>query len=179
MRRRSCTVCLFAMLILCLLFGLPAVKASRAPEPFILLDIGAPRDGVSAEKYREEEVDCLTHPHGSITEAWNIAPKIHKLKCLPEKLPLHWIAKRVVVKQYGNDNCLRITFRGGARDEKVIILNALLRGYIRIAKTQPLELKERVRQLQVREMEINLGLRIAPDPELARLRQIRVRQWAK
>ena len=160
----------YRLATLCLIVLLPVVNAAPAPDPYVILDIGPPAKGESDIVHRQTEINCLTHPHGMISRAWREA-EAHNLQSIPpeDKRPLDWLAKRVVVKQDGDGNCLRITFHGGTRAEQVVILNALARVYVRLYKEDLAGWEESIRRTQ----------RTDADDHLARLRQVRVVRWAK
>lgn len=154
----------------CFIVLLPAVSAAPAPDPSVVLDIGPPRKGVSAEVHRQTEIGCLAHPRGMLADTWH-DPEVQKLKSIPapNEYPVHWLAKRIVAKQDGKSNCLRLTFRGGTRAEQVVILNTLARVYVSLKKKRLAAWEESIRR--TKREDLNDGVE--------QLRQVRVVRWAR
>jgi hypothetical protein len=122
---------------LLLLAGLSAmhVFAAPAPEPYAILDIGPPRNGEQLEEHRNDEMGRLVHPYGVLARAWR-DPEVKQLRLIVAvdarfDNPRQWLSKQFRIANEDGGTRLRVTFRGGDRQEQVVMINALLRSYMR------------------------------------------------
>jgi len=132
-----------AALMLLAVLPLMGVLAAPVPEPYAILDVGPPRKGETAEEYREMEIDRLTLLQSMPAQAW-LDPEVKKLPSVARsKDPWSWLAKNLQVKEEQDGRRLRLTFQAGSRAEKAVILNALLRAYIRLTVTEKIQNHEK------------------------------------
>ncbi len=192
----------FPALLLLAVLPLLNVGAAPAPEPWAILDIGPPRKGMTAEKYRQQQIDSLTGPDGILVRVW-FEPGVKKL---PSVAPLKdvqvcpWLTKNLRITEEEGGRHLRFTFRAGNRDEQVVILNALLRVYLR-SEAEQVEFHERFLPAMASGPQLAKLLKEEKNPdnlkrlqkqaeetkaraadirtEIARLKQVAVIKWAK
>ncbi len=224
--------CLAALLLLAVLPAMN-VLAAPAPEPSAILDIGPPpkekrppnlsskrrkttlfddesaKDSLrrpkerTAEEHRQMRIDSLTDPYVYLTDICR-DPEVRKLPPVAAlKDPRNWFSKNLRVTWEGEGNRLRLTFQAGRRDEQVVIVNSLLRAYIRRNKDERIKyfegfISSREKNIVVLEKRIKASrdpqevasyqkgindLRSNQIPacraEIALLKQITVIKWAK
>lgn len=126
MRCRVAVLTLFALL--------PGMNgwAAQAPPTSAILDIGPPPKGWSMEKHRQEEIRHLTYYRGMLTDVWGdpeVTKTVPKLASITRWQDAGiWLSDNLEVTPVpGKDRLLRLKFRAGSTDEKVAILNSLLR----------------------------------------------------
>jgi|SRR5579884_1629645 len=194
---------LAVLMLLMLLAVMPVmnVLAAPAPDPSVILDIGPPPKGETAEAYRKRIIDGLTL-HCILCELWN-DPEVRKLSSVaPMKDACPWLARNLRGTEEDRGQRIRLAFRAGTRAEQVVILNAMLRVLIRgneeSIKFQEeclrsheaciVELERRIASGQHRKSEDSYRMGIdelrsirIPEvrAEIARLKQCRVIKWAK
>jgi hypothetical protein len=116
--------------------------AAPAPDPYAILDIGPPPKGESADVYRKKRIDSLTYAHGLVLMVWS-DPEVRKLPSVAAlKDARYWLSKNLRVTWEGQGNRLRLTFRAGNRAEQVVILNTMLRIYLRQVKDEGIKFDE-------------------------------------
>jgi len=187
------------------LMNLMKLPAAPVPDPSAILDIGPPPKGMTAAEHCKDVIERMTHPRGYIFFAGGGDSEMSKLPSLArlkdEFRP--WMVKNIRVTQDG-ERRLRVTFRAGTRAEQVVIINALLREYIKGDREQrikgieeALRLEEKIAtDLEARiesgkeerksvdeyQKQIN-SLRTNRFPalraEIARVKQIAIIKWAK
>lgn len=167
MRYRLAALCLFIMLPV--LYQPPAVPL---PEVYAVLDIGPPPKGLSAQEHQKREIDRLTSKDGTLSHAW-LAPEVHQLNPVAAQEDARpWPADNVRAVPDERDSRLRLTFQGGDRAERVLILNSLLKTYLKLMRRERIrELEESIRQ--------QTGGTEDLECELRRVKKIDVVRWAK
>lgn len=115
-----------AALMLLAVLPLMNVLAAPAPEPYAILDIGPPPKGETAEQYRKRQIEAPTSPHG-LSMWWSDAGvrKLPSVAAMKDARP--WMAKNLRITEEEGGRRLRFTFQAGTREERVALLNALLR----------------------------------------------------
>jgi hypothetical protein len=133
---RSCVPALLILVVLPLM-NLMNLPAAPAPNASAILDIGPPPKGMTPEEHCKDVIERMTHPRGYIFFAGGGDPEMSKLPSLArlkdEFRP--WMVKNIRVTQDG-EHRLRVTFRAGNRAEQVVIINALLREYLKGVERQ-------------------------------------------
>lgn len=220
-----------AILLLPLLAVLPLmdslkVPAAPAPEVYAILDIGPPPKGKTMQEHCKEQTAYLSHAEGVLLRVWH-DPEIKKLPSVSyltgksavtwigqcpfiaappiyweSKNPMtSWMSKNLRVRAEEGGRRLRLIFQAGNRAEQVIILNTLLRIYMRLERKAlsqiengPRKIEEGMPKLEeliknernpVLLAEMKKQLESSPSriaklrAEVARLKQIVVIKWAK
>jgi hypothetical protein len=125
MRYRLPALMLLAVLPLMNVLGAPA------PQPYAILDIASPPKGKTAEEHCKDLVDRLTNAGGYLWFVGN-DPKVGKLSSVAHLKDLGpWLEKNIRITEEDGGRRLRLTFRAGTRAEQVVIINTLLRYYLR------------------------------------------------
>ncbi len=131
---RYCVPALLLLAVLPLMNNLPAAPV---PSASALLDIGPPPKGMTAADHCKDVIERMIHPRGYIFFAGGGDPEMSKLASLArlkdEFRP--WMVKNIRVTKDG-EHRLRVTFRAGTRAEQVVIINALLREYLKGVERQ-------------------------------------------
>jgi hypothetical protein len=193
--------CLAALMLFAVLPVMNAL-AAPVPESFAILNIEPSPKGERAEQHRDKVIDNLTYPHGLLLWAWS-DPEVRKLPSIAAlKDARYWLSENLRVTWDGEGNRLRLKFRAGTRAEQVVILNALLRAYLRATGERIkfheealrwnenciLELEKRIESGQQRDWDdshrkgiSNLRSNSIPAcrAEIARWKQAAVVKWAK
>lgn len=196
---------------LMLLFVLPVRYpfAAPAPErPYAILEIGQPPKGKTAEEHCKEQIHILTGLGGLLNNAW-CDPEVRKLglfdtarKSAKRKPIFPWLQETMRVTAEKDGRRLRFTFHAGNRAEQVVVINALLRQYIRSIVTEPARNYEKfihdneeaapnVAKLIKEERDVNTRMQYQAQraaslargeefrAELVRFKQVSVIKWAK
>jgi hypothetical protein len=138
----------YCLAILMLFVAPPAMHllAAPIPAPSAILEIEPPPKGESMEKHLEYVIDhYLTDPYGRLFAVW-LDPEISRLHSVAaKKNAAHfWLSRNIRVTKEGGRR-LRLTFRGGNRQEQVAIINTLLRVYIQVQKKEQESLEDCLR----------------------------------
>jgi hypothetical protein len=189
--------------------------AAPIPEPFAVLDSVPPPKGRSTEEHRRRVVTILTSPrtvlrtftkeegkgvlsHGIRFEEVGPEvpsdPAVRRLKTVAKMSAQEartWLHDNLKVVPDGEGGRIRMKFSAGSRAERVVILNGLLRAYLRLRDEALTENKERIRvnkvrvvafrndaALEKRQKEAETAIRDAEEV-VERLQKAGVRKWAK
>jgi hypothetical protein len=184
------------------------VLAAPVPDPSAILDIGPPPKGMTAEEYCKDTNHRLTNPRPYSSYIWFAGGGDPEMDKLPSVGRLKdgfrpWIVKNIRVTSEDGERRLRLTFRAGSRAEQVVIINALLRVYLRGSmegcikiqeealrwqENRIVELEKRIASGQFRDFidsyrqginDLRTSRIPATRAEIARLKQNSVIKWAK
>lgn len=192
--------CRIAVSILLAVLPLMNVLAAPAPECCAILDIGPPRKGETADEYRKTEIERLRY----LCLYLALDSEVKKLSSVAAlKKPLPWLKENLRIREEGGGCHLRLTFQAGNHTEQVIILNTLLRVYIRVVATERIQAHEKgIRWEEARILEFEKRIESGQHPdmvdtyrkgidnvrtieiparraEIARLKQITAIKWAR
>jgi hypothetical protein len=109
-----------------------SVLAAPVPEPYAILDIGPPPEGETVEEYLQSKIRSLLHPVHGVALHVREDDAVCKLNSFaPQEDGRIWLTENLRVKAIPHTSYLRLEFRGGNREEQVVILNSFLRHYLR------------------------------------------------
>jgi hypothetical protein len=151
-----------------LLFAAQTV-AAPVPEPFAVLDLGPLPKGLTMDKRCKRIATLLTSQRtvpalytkedgkGTLSLVAGVKevgpevlsdPEVRKLTAVAKMSAEEaqtWLRDNLKVVPDGEGGRVRLKFRAGSRAERVVILNGLLRAYLRLRDEALTENKERIR----------------------------------